>query len=199
MLVKHQRKSFSLQHSVKYFALALFLSLLVPSSNLWPQTQQEKEALQLSLAKAYLYIASYASWPKGALNNDSFVFCINRSHHLFDVLSKYLPGRKIQGLPIELRFFEESDATGQRACNIIALSDNEKGNKKIVTIVTGQPVLTMSDESDISSFGGLVYLAHDDKIMPPKINFDTLKASGLTIDANILAISARKWGNMPNQ
>ncbi len=199
MSVNHQRKKFSVCDKVKLFALALSFALLLPPSNLWSQTQQEKEALQLSLAKAYLYIASYTIWPKKALNSEAFIFCINRNHHLFEVLSKYLPGRKIRELPIELRFFEESDAAGQRACNIIALSDNEKENKKIVANVAGQPVMTMSDEADISSFSGLVYLAHDNKIMPPKINFDTLKASGLTIDANILAISARKWGNIPKQ
>jgi len=161
---------------------------------LYAQTAREETPLQVSLVKAYLYITSRTTWPEGAIEDDSFVFCINRNHELFETFSTFLPTKQIHKKKIELRFFNESSASDQLKCNLIALSKNEKGNKMVAANVKNSPILTIGHETDVTLSGGVVFLAHDKKLEPPKINFSVLKSSGLKIDSGILDISQRRWG-----
>lgn len=161
------------------------------------QPLNEEKALEHSLANAYLYLATRTTWPGKFQAQSTFVFCINREHSLFDLFSKILPTRKLHQLPIELRPFDEADSGLQRGCHLIALSDNERVNKLVIEHTRAQPVLTVSHEVDISSYGGLVYLAHRTKLEPPKIDFDSLRTSGLKIDAAILDLSRKRWAGLP--
>lgn len=176
----------------KIFWILLSCSLFV-SGSVTAQSLLGDGALETSLASAYLYLANKTTWPAESLNSP-FVFCVNREHQLFEAFQKLLPTRKLFGFPIEQRFFEKRDNEVQRKCNLIALSKQDDSQHTIMN-VDGMPILTISHEIDISEINGLVYLAHDSKLQPPKINFRSLEKSGLRIDATVLDLSKRRWGN----
>jgi hypothetical protein len=158
---------------------------------------QNEGALQSSLAKAYLYILSYTRWLNSPADQSDIVFCVNRGHNLFDLFSDLLPTKKIHGRKIVLRFFEADDVNSLAQCNVIALSKDDEANKTVIKNIQGKPILTMSDETDITRYGGIVFLAHDQKLQPPKIDIAVMRAAQLSIDASILDLSVRKWGGMP--
>jgi hypothetical protein len=95
---------------------------------------------------------------------------------------------------VAIRTIDPGDSSGQQSCDLIALSKDESLNRKIIEHVEGLSVLTISDEVDITSYGGLVFLSHDKKLEPPKIDFRTLAVSKLSIDAAVLTLSQRRWG-----
>lgn len=151
-------------------------------------------ALETSLASAYLYLANKTTWPVETAESVPFIFCVNREHQLFEAFQKLLPTRKLFGRAIEQRFFERLDADAQRRCNLIAIS-RQDDSKQTIANVDGLPILTISHEVDITEDSGLIYLAHDSKLQPPKINFKILEKSRLKIDSAVLDLSKRRWGN----
>ncbi len=155
--------------------------------------QDDNKALESSLAKAYIYMASRTTWQE--LSSSNFVFCITRDHSLFEWFSKILPTIKLYDRPVELRQYDIEDIVGLRQCNLIALTNIEKNSRAVIAQIKGYPVLTISHEIDITQFGGLVYLVYDKKLEPPKIDFDTLGNSKLNIDAGILDLSRKRWGS----
>lgn len=194
MLRRKSSKILGCSLGLLVIVIAFFVLSCVGISTLYAQSGKKETPLQLSLVKAYLYIASRTTWPEGAIKNGSFVFCINRNHELFDTFSTFLPTKEIHKQRIQLQFFNEYDAADQQKCNLIALSANEKGNIAVVGNVKSLPILTIAHETDITEEGGIVFLSHDKKLEPPKINFETMQSSGLKIDSGVLDISLRRWG-----
>lgn len=158
------------------------------------QPLNDEHALELSLANAYVYIASRTTWPSPPENSSSFFFCIEPSHHLFEIFSKLLPGKQLHGRTVEIRTFDPDDSRTQASCDVIALSSNDNANKLIVSHTNGKPILTISDEVDITRYDGLVFLSHDKRLEPPKINFGKLQTLTLKIDAAVLNLSEQRWG-----
>lgn len=194
MLRRKSSKILGCSQGLLIVASAFLVVSLISISTLYAQSGKKETPLQLSLVKAYLYIASRTTWPEGAIKNNSFVFCINRSHELFDTFSTFLPTKEIHQQKVQLQFYNEFDAGDQQKCNLIALSSNEKGNEAVAGNVRDLPILTIAHEVDITGVGGIVFLSHDKKLEPPKINFQTLQTSGLKIDSGVLDISQRRWG-----
>ncbi|MCC6220486.1 MAG: YfiR family protein [Deltaproteobacteria bacterium] len=155
---------------------------------------QHVYSLENSLARAYLYIAANATWPPEIEKSDVFVFCTTRSHALYDVFTTLLPTRRVHDKPVELRLLKEADKDSQRQCHLMALPNDKPFNEKILENVETYPVLTIAHEVDITEIGGLVFLAHDDRLRPPRIDIDGLKRRSLRIAAPILKISLDNWG-----
>ncbi|MFN8390855.1 MAG: YfiR family protein [Bdellovibrionota bacterium] len=158
------------------------------------QPLSEDNALELSLANAYLYLAARTTWPQAVSKENTFRFCVAPEHHLLEVFSKLLPQKKLHERSVTIKAIEAEDSVGQQSCDLIALSKDEALNRKVIQHVRGLAVLTISDEADITSYGGLVFLSHDKKLEPPKVDFSSLATSTLSIDAAVLTLSQRRWG-----
>ena len=70
-----------------------------------------------------------------------------------------------------------------------------KANKKLLDSVSGKPVLTIGFDYDITEIGGISYIPKEGKIRLPKISYQSLKKSKLTMNAWFLNSSIKKWGN----
>jgi hypothetical protein len=153
-----------------------------------PQPVDNPQTLELSLARAHLYIVSKSVWPAnpdGAVN-----FCVNRNHSLFESFAKIVPTMK----RLSIQLIDERDLEGVKRCHIVVLDKDPAASLKILKAVRKLPVLTMSHEADFTEQGAIVYLSYGERLEPPKIKFEELEASGIKIDASILDLSRRRWG-----
>lgn len=177
------------------FSQALFASLLGVAyffiSIVWAQPQEDSRPLETTLARAYLFLLSRTTWPTDS--GKTRLFCINRDHSLFDTFAKLLPTLNLGGKTYVMKSFDEGDVGTQKTCHVIALSQNTEFNKSVIRQVQNFPVLTISHETDITIYGGVIFIVYGQRLEPPKININELEKSDLHMDASVLNLSLKKW------
>lgn len=150
--------------------------------------------LERSLANGYMYLASRSRWPTDSNKGDRFVFCISQNHSLFDIFSRTLPLRKVNGMAVDIRVLNSRKSSSSSECHMVVFSRSDSLTTEWFAEIANLPILTISHEVDLTESGAIVYLAHDDKLRPPRINYLGMKKSGVIIDATILDLARRRWG-----
>ena len=141
----------------------------------------------VEIKAAYLYnFAKFAEWP--ALAPESpLCLCVVGDDRIAAALSSVSRGQTIQGHPIDVR---RMPVEGGQPCHMLFVSQSTvRGASRLLDVLKGQPVLTVSDADDFASSGGMIGLFVEKGRMHFAINIDAIQRSQLHLSSRLLSLA----------
>lgn len=137
-------------------------------------------------------ITKFVVWPSDSRNNEKFNLCIMNSNELGGSLNA-LRGKLVRSKPLVLRRGLNDKVLN--ACHIAFISgDDAQKVQEVLEKLRHFPVLTISDNPDFISQGGMVGLVRDGSRLGFEINIKTVDASKLHMGAQLLKLAKRVKG-----
>ncbi len=147
--------------------------------------------LENKIKAAYLYnFTKFIRWPE--LPDHSFNICALGRDGVTDLLGP-LEGRKAQGKPIRLHYFESAGQIDV-SCQILYLTENKQIPRSmqqsgVLLIKSISHALTVSSQPDFTRQGGMIGFILIDQRVRLQVNLDILKHNGLDISAKLLEVA----------
>jgi hypothetical protein len=136
---------------------------------------------------AFLYnFAKFAEWP--ALSPGSpLCLCVVGDDRIAAALSAVSSGQTIQGHAIEVR---RMPVQGGQPCHMLFVSQSTvRDASRLLEVLKGQPVLTVSDADDFASSGGMIGFFIEKGRMRFAINVDAIQRSQLHLSSRLLSLA----------
>ena len=167
---------------------ALFLFLLTLTALLPPILRADETQLEYKLKAAFLLnFAKFTSWPESVLREGEFKLCI-LGDNPFGPAFAGIEQKTVAALPIKL--IQTNDLDQARQCNMIYVSKSESDKlEQIITAISADPTLMVSDIEDFAEKGGGVELATVNRRLGFNINQTQTQKAGLKINASLLDLA----------
>ncbi|HDW8036257.1 TPA: YfiR family protein [Yersinia enterocolitica] len=138
--------------------------------------------------KMVLGIISYSRWPTPP---PVIRLCViaptNYAEELFN------PALMQTAHPIKTQRYSLPDASLANNCDVVYLGRlGEQQRQELATQLTGQPVLTISEDYDECTVGSAFCLLLEDKQASFKVNMDALARAGIRVHPNVLQLARKK-------
>ena len=164
----------------------LLLCLLALAGPLESSSPSSNASVELHVKAAYLFnFGRYVSWPAqsgdvviGVLGHDSIV----------EVLEKTISGKTINGRAYRVRIFAAAEQIDR--CDILYLPHlDSRHTASILSMVSGKPILTVSDLDNFSNDGGMIEFHLLEDTLKFDINIGAAEKSGLKISSELLRVA----------
>jgi hypothetical protein len=173
---------------VKCAAFALFLFLL----SLYHSFAQQRPATEQQVKAAFIYnFTRFVDWPPEAFEsaNAPFVIGVLGNDPVASYLEDLVKDEKLDTHNIIVQRFTDLKQIDQ--CNILFISAEEAAkNNKLIPSINRKGILTVSDVTDFSKWGGVVRFFKEANRLRLQINPAEAKAAQLTISSKLLSISS---------
>jgi len=142
-----------------------------------------KAAISLNLAR-------FTEWPEGALGADNLninlcVFGNKNMQQAFAQMEKKPLGKR------SLHVIQMHDPVHLDQCNMIYVSElEETALIQVLSLIEGQPALTIGERDDFLERGGLVNLALEGGKIHIQVNLEAVTRSGIKISSRVLALTS---------
>lgn len=142
---------------------------------------------------AYLYnFARFVTWP--ATTNTTFSIGIMEPDALGDALG-VLAQRSVRGRPVRI---VDLSKTPRQRCDLVYLNGlSELDIRGALKALSGRPVLTVGDEHEFISWGGMVALWRKRERVQFDIHAGRVRGAGLTPSGQLLEVAATVRGGEP--
>jgi len=175
------------QTGLKYALPAMLVALLscAPAFSM----ADNHQTTEYKIKAAFLYnFSRFVTWPEhDRKENGKFNLCILGSDPFRELLDP-LSGKSVQKSSLNVKRLATLDQ--DHACQMIFIS--QTGNrdlKYIMSVLKGQPVLTVSDIEDFTTHGGIIQFKLADNKVRFNINIDNASHAGLTISSKLLSLA----------
>lgn len=173
----------------KQVALALFLGLLMPWATAQPPLPgSPAEQRARAVTQVVLGILSYARWP---VEPAQLRLCVVGPTQYTDDLLKGTT--QATGRPVLVRRLladAPAIATDCDAVYVGKLTTDERNH--LFALVSGRPVLSISEGGDQCTVGSLFCLRVSDEQVSFEVNLDSVARSGVRIHPSVLQLSKRR-------
>ena len=175
------------QTGLKYALPAMLVALLscAPAFSM----ADNHQTTEYRIKAAFLYnFSRFVTWPENALQESGeFNLCILGSDPFRKLLDP-LSGKSTQKSSLNIKRLATLDQG--HACQIIFISQTgSRALKHIMSVLKGQPVLTVSDIEDFTAHGGIIQFKLVDNKVRFNINIDNASHAGLTISSKLLSLA----------
>jgi hypothetical protein len=164
-------------------AVSIALAAVVPAI-------AQAASREYDLKAVFLYnFATFGEWPTDCFASASspFVIGVIGTDPFGSTLEQIVAGERIRGRPIVIRRFDRPD--GVQKCQILFISASEKWRlKEILSVVRGQPVLTVADIPAFVEGGGLVGFTTTTRV-GIQVNPVALRTANLAISPKLLRLA----------
>lgn len=151
---------------------------------------QNPKPTEYDVKAAYLFnFGKFVTWPqKNYGPGDSFLVCVIGKDPFGPILDKTTAGETINGKKvIDKRISRPQDAVG---CSVLFISSSEEPRLgRILAIVEGLPVVTVSDMSDFVERGGMIQFVVDSGRVRFKVNLGPAQQDGLALSSELLKVA----------
>jgi YfiR/HmsC-like len=131
--------------------------------------------------------AKFVHWPKSSWNRQELTLGII-GEDPFGPALKSLKGKQIQG--VQLRVRRISTYAEARSCQILYIAQSHSSQLPgLLAALAEAPVLTVSDIPGFIGQGGMIGLLDYDQKIRFALNFKSVRAAGLTLDAQLLKLA----------
>jgi YfiR/HmsC-like len=183
----HARKIFPPRHVLAVLIAAALVLVSLPLPVLEAQTAKPTA---YDVEAAYLFnFGKFVTWPqKNHPPGDSFLICILGDDPFGPILDKTTAGATVGGKKvIDKRVSRPQDALG---CSIVFISSSEEPRlSKILAVVQGSPVLTVSDMPGFVEHGGMIQFVVDNGRVRFKVNLRPAEQDGLALSSELLKVA----------
>jgi len=170
----------------RHIATGLLAGLL-----LWPAPAAGTGHWEESQVKVALlhHFAQFTDWPPMAIppGKSPFVLGILGRDPFGEEVS-LLAGRRIKGRPVEVRRIYDIEQIFD--CQLLFIAPCRRHPlEKILSLLKGRPVLTVSDSEGFAGRGGMIALVPEGGRIRFDINLGAVRRSGLTLSAQLLDLA----------
>lgn len=178
----------------RFLFFCISFVLILPAHGHEEAASEAPVALEYQIKAAFLYnLANFVTWPEDAFHEreQSFTFCTVGQDFFRGVLDITLTNMQIQGRRTEVKKFHDAgQMPGLSDCRILFVSHPEQYNIAHITRQVGNAsTLTVGESEHFICRGGMVLFYEKDRKIRLAINYDLMKASGLTANPNLLRLS----------
>jgi hypothetical protein len=129
----------------------------------------------------------FVDWPETAFSADTEPFLIGvvGNDGLAALLEDVVRGEQVDGRPIQVRRFRAAEHIG--GVHLLFVDRSEGARlEQITRLVKGRGTLTVSDLDDATRRGAMIQLANVNNKIRVRINVDSARAAGLSVNSNLL-------------
>lgn len=145
-----------------------------------------EEEAQLKAAFVYNF-TKYVIWPIATEQaSGSLRVCALGQHAFTDELAQ-LNGREVRSFELEVVRIAAADAIDD--CHLIYISGTD--SRKVLAKARGKAILTISDEADFVTQGGIIGLLAEGRRIRFDINLNSARESQLQISSRLLQLARR--------
>lgn len=166
--------------------------VMLCNSQVLAQISNGEKTLEYQIALFHYNLITLTKWPDGIMG-DELIFCIELRHPLRDEFSKIFAKKKAFNKSINMTVLYPEQQKSLQNCNVIALSKYSEINEEALSLIKPLPILTIGIDDDITKSGGIAYIPSSGNINLPKVSYQSLKDSGLNMNAWFLESSLKKW------
>lgn len=136
-----------------------------------------------------LRFGSFMQWPVPTAGNSDAAFTIGvlGDDPVAAVLEQAVQGETVAGRPVRVeRYRNVGQVSG---CEILFISRTKREHlPRILDVMRGRPVLTVSDIEDFTERGGMVGLTSDERRIRLRINVGAARQAGISISSKLLRV-----------
>jgi hypothetical protein len=170
---------------------AVLVFLLVLHILWWPAVTRGDGVDIYKVKAAFLFnLSSFITWPDKAFpsSNAPLRFCVYGDTPTTDFLLSVIRGERVSGREIALEFPLQDSDFGR--CHLLLLAEGSAADfERILQVVEGLPVLTVSSRTGFSNRGGMLTLSKRSNRLHPIINVREVKAGGIHISSKVLRLA----------
>lgn len=177
---------------MKYFLLKLILTIVLcciaAGLHAEPPSKYQVKA-------AYIYnFAKFIKWPESAFSDTTAPLIIGvLGQNPFAGKLKPLNSKLVRQRPIEIKYFETLEEV--RSCQLLYIDTSEPGElESILTKLKIKPVITIGENKDFASRGGVIQFVTVRGRLRFIINLDIAKSNKVQIDAQLLSLATKVLG-----
>src|SRR6267378_1960768 len=133
--------------------------------------------------------AKFVDWPEApSPNTNAIVIGIFGDDAVGEVLPALVKGHMVKGRPIEIRKYRARDELW--TCHILFISRSEaKQSTKVLQNIARRPVLTVGDQENFLSQGGMIDFVMEDQTVRFDINLRNADKAGLKLSSKLLSVA----------
>jgi hypothetical protein len=140
---------------------------------------------------AFLYhFGTYVQWPAGAPADDAITIAVLGDDEVAAQLAQFLPGRRIQERPVEVRTLARIDELGDAEVLFIGREQNPRLTQ-LIAAVAGRPTLVVTDDDNGLDRGAMVNFQLVDSRVRFEISVPRAEEAGLTLSSRLLSAALR--------
>lgn len=164
---------------------ALVLPLLFAAALAGAEEQAVYSAANVKAAFLY-HFATYVNWPENATSDDVFRIAVLGADLVSDELEEFLPGRTLNGLPMEVHRLGSIEDLGEDEVLFIGRGEN-RHLEKLLDALASRPVLVVTDEPDGLREGAMINFRIVDERVRFEISLRAAQRSGLELSSRLLS------------
>jgi hypothetical protein len=172
---------------------AFVLVLLVLSNNRMARAQT-RPALEYQVKAAFLFnFTRFIHWPPSAYSSPDapFVIGIVGNDPFGSYIDDLVSGELAEGHKILVRRY--TDGSDPKGCHLVFINCSTPAQTKTTILQTGgQNILTVGDQDDFISMGGILRFYKQDNKIKMEIELAAAKAAELDISAKLLQLARVK-------
>ena len=140
---------------------------------------------------AFMYrFGTYVEWPSAKAAGDPIAIAVLGAPTVATLLADYVPGRNIQGRPVEVRPIARVEDV--RDADLLFIGrDNSAMLTELVQALGKRPVLIVTDAPDGLQHGAMVNFKLVDQRVRFEISLRNAKAAGLVLSSRLLSAAIR--------
>jgi hypothetical protein len=140
---------------------------------------------------AFLYhFGTYVQWPTVAASTDPITIAVLGDAAVAAQLARFLPGRRIEGRPVEARTIERIEELADEELLFIGSAHNAN-LAEITATIAMRPVLVVSDSTDGLEQGAMVNFQLVDGRLRFEISLPRAEEAGLMLSSRLLSAALR--------
>ena len=178
----------------RVFAIVLLaeLALLVTPIEAQRVAEPQRPAYSADEVKAaFLYrFGTYVEWPVAKAAGDPITIAVLGAPSVARLLADYVPGRNIQGRPVDVRPIARIEDV--RDAELLFIGGEHSGRlSELVEALGRRPVLVVSDAPDGLQHGAMVNFQLVDQRVRFEISLRNARAVGLMLSSRLLSAAIR--------
>jgi len=157
----------------------------------WTSPASAQTATAPALKAAFLYnFAKFTEWPADALApGDPLVLCVINDRDVSDMLVQLTQGRAIDGHQLVVSTIKPDSST-LASCRLLFVSGlDATRSSALIELVSGKPVLTVSDLDRFAPLGGIADFFVEKGTMRFSINLEAAQRNGIRLSSKLLSLA----------
>ncbi|MEO8463723.1 MAG: YfiR family protein [Gammaproteobacteria bacterium] len=156
-----------------------------------PVDAQQRPYSAAEVKAAFLYrFGTYVEWPQPAAASDPIRIAVLGAPNVAMQLATYLPGRSIQGRPVQVRPIERIDDVGDAEVLFIG-EDRSSTLTELIAALGKRPTLVVTDAVDGLKHGAMVNFQIVDQRVRFEISLRKAQDAGLMLSSVLLSAAIR--------
>jgi hypothetical protein len=148
---------------------------------------QEGEYQEDEVKAAFIYhFATFVQWPETSRSNAVFAIAVLGADGVASELEQFLPGRAIQGRPMEVRRLRRVDELQDEAIIFIGAEESFR-LPELVPKVEDRPMLVVTEASGALKDGSMINFQVVDRRVRFEISLTAAERAGLELSSRLLS------------